>query len=180
MSEADSTAAMRVCKSCGSAKPLEKFSRADAKEKGHRRRTCTACLSSNKRKRAKELGLAPRRNRIREYLKRKNATRGLLCAEQLHAAKKRAQEAGQLFLLNRSDIVIPDYCPLLGIPLFKCAGRAGPNSPSLDRIDPVKGYVPDNVWVISWRANQIKRDATLQELKQIVAGLEKRLSAALS
>jgi hypothetical protein len=82
--------------------------------------------------------------------------------------------------LKKSDIVIPACCPLLGIPLFQMRGRAGPNSPSLDRIDPTKGYVPGNVWVISWRANQIKPDATLQELKQIVIGLEKRLSEVQS
>jgi hypothetical protein len=43
------------------------------------------------------------------------------------------------------------------------------NSPSLDRIVPEKGYVRDNVLVVSYRANRIKNDATISELQQIAA-----------
>ena len=49
-----------------------------------------------------------------------------------------------------------------------CGGGRGQkrleNSASLDRIDNVKGYIPGNVQVISWRANRVKSDATLDEL----------------
>lgn len=44
-------------------------------------------------------------------------------------------------------------------------------SPSLDRVDNTRGYVPGNVLVISWKANQIKSNATLAELESIVAWL---------
>jgi hypothetical protein len=37
-------------------------------------------------------------------------------------------------------------------------------SPSLDRIDPSRGYIPGNVQVISNRANLLKRDGTLREI----------------
>ena len=46
------------------------------------------------------------------------------------------------------------------------------NSPSLDRIDNSKGYVPGNIAVISMRANMIKNNASLVELKAIVAYIE--------
>ena len=46
------------------------------------------------------------------------------------------------------------------------------NFPSLDRIDNSKGYVPGNIAVISMRANMIKNNATLAELKAIVAYIE--------
>jgi len=46
------------------------------------------------------------------------------------------------------------------------------HSPSLDRIDNSKGYTKDNVMVISFRANNIKKDANLQELKALVRYLE--------
>jgi hypothetical protein len=36
-----------------------------------------------------------------------------------------------------------------------------------------KGYEPKNVWVVSFRANRIKMDATLSELRKIVRNLEK-------
>ncbi len=49
-------------------------------------------------------------------------------------------------------------------------------SPSLDRLDNTLGYIPGNVQVISWKANQIKSNATLQELQAIVAWLSEALS----
>jgi len=47
------------------------------------------------------------------------------------------------------------------------------NSPSLDRIDSKKGYVPGNVMIMSWRANRIKNDGTAAEHKKIAEFLEK-------
>lgn len=47
------------------------------------------------------------------------------------------------------------------------------NSPSLDRMIPALGYVASNVRVISYRANAIKRDATLDELRALVAYVER-------
>lgn len=44
-------------------------------------------------------------------------------------------------------------------------------SPTLDRIVPDKGYVRENVWVISGRANRIKNDATIEELELIAEAL---------
>jgi hypothetical protein len=37
------------------------------------------------------------------------------------------------------------------------------------------GYTPDNIWVISHRANQIKNDATLEELEKITYNFKKLL-----
>jgi hypothetical protein len=45
------------------------------------------------------------------------------------------------------------------------------NSPSIDRIDSTKGYTPDNIQIISWKANRIKGYATLQELEMLLAYL---------
>ncbi|HWH74938.1 MAG TPA: hypothetical protein VNV16_11820, partial [Methylibium sp.] len=46
-------------------------------------------------------------------------------------------------------------------------------------IDSRRGYTTDNVWVICWRANQIKNDATLDELKRLVAALEQKAAGRL-
>ena len=81
----------------------------------------------------------------------------------LGAAKARAKKKGLLFAITEADVFIPHLCPLLLIPLAATGGARAPGSPSLDRKDSTKGYIPGNVWVISYRANRIKNDATLTE-----------------
>ena len=89
-------------------------------------------------------------------------------------AKKRAKRTGISFTIAPSDVVIPDDCPLLAIPLEVGSGVQSAKSPSLDRVDPSRGYDPGNVWVISYRANTLKSDATVAELRRLVAALEAR------
>jgi hypothetical protein len=46
----------------------------------------------------------------------------------------------------------------------------------IDRIDTSKGYLKDNIKVISWRANRLKSDGTLEELEKIVNYMRKELT----
>jgi hypothetical protein len=67
---------------------------------------------------------------------------------------------------------LASHCPVFGIPLdWSCQRNQGnsphPFAPSMDRIDPQRGYVKGNVWIISYRANTIKSDATHEELKLV-------------
>ena len=90
----------------------------------------------------------------------------------LAAARYRSTERGMEFTITKEDIVIPDKCPLLGIDIIpKAKDRF--HSPSLDRIDNNKGYTPDNIWVVSSRANTLKNDASIQELELLVENLKK-------
>ena len=93
------------------------------------------------------------------------------------AAKARAKKKNVPFDLLPEDIRIPENCPVFGIPLLRGEGIAEDQSPSLDRMVPEKGYVKGNIWVISHRANRIKNNATLAELKQLTAALEAQCSA---
>ena len=74
------------------------------------------------------------------------------------------------FDLDITDIVIPDVCPVFGIPL-RFGGTRGyystatEGSPSVDRIDSTGGYVKGNIVIVSWRANRIKGNATAEELR---------------
>lgn len=86
-------------------------------------------------------------------------------ARWLSRAKYRAKRRGIEFTLE--TVEVPDVCPVLGIPLRFSAGRYTANTPSLDRIDPSRGYTPDNVRVISMRANEIKHNATPEELMRV-------------
>lgn len=63
------------------------------------------------------------------------------------------------------------HCPLLGIELTYTNyvhGNTPDNYASLDRIDPKKGYVEGNVQILSFRANTLKGDATIEELKLLL------------
>jgi hypothetical protein len=84
-------------------------------------------------------------------------------------AKNRAKAKNIPFTLTPNDINIPSTCPVLGTKLERGRGKPGPNSPSLDRIVPARGYVPENVIVVSHRANVIKNDATPEELALVTA-----------
>lgn len=93
----------------------------------------------------------------------------------LSAARHRAQKCGHEFNLTEEDLQIPDVCPVLGIAIFpKRGGKTGPgpNSPSLDRLDNTLGYIKGNVQVISHRANGLKSDATIEELRKVLAYVE--------
>lgn len=88
----------------------------------------------------------------------------------LRNARARALLAEVPFTINVADIIVPTHCPILGLPLFQSEGKGGgPNSPSLDRIEPTLGYVPGNIIVISNRANRLKSDATIEELRAIAS-----------
>ena len=92
----------------------------------------------------------------------------------LYDAKKRAEIKGLEFSLTREDIMIPDICPILNIPIIIDAGkgRTG-NGPSIDRLDNKKGYTKNNILIVSDRANTLKSDSTQKERESIYAYYKK-------
>lgn len=82
-------------------------------------------------------------------------------------AHRRARERNIKFTITKANISIPEFCPVLGIPLFPGKGKLGDNSPSLDRIDNAKGYIPGNIRVISYKANRAKGNLTKEEIKAL-------------
>lgn len=107
---------------------------------------------------------------VRAFLKRKGPGYRLF-----NCAKDRARRLGLPFALRPADVVVPERCPLLDIPLIQGVGKLHAASPSLDQIIPGDGYVPGNVWVISYRANAIKQNASPDELEQIATRLRARI-----
>lgn len=91
----------------------------------------------------------------------------------LYEARKRATEKNLTFNLTQEDIKIPEVCPVFNIPLYVGKGKRTWNSPTLDRFNNSKGYTKDNVQVISWRANHLKNDGTLDEMRSLVQWMEK-------
>ena len=173
----------KPCENCGGPKPA-----------GAGRRFCDNCQSPTiaehqRRYRARHLGRCKEQERkwrrknpdkvkeshrkyrkanpekFKEYQrrsKRKNADRLML-----KRARIRAKDKGLSFNLTTTDVEIPRCCPVLGIPLYLSDCGLTGHSPTLDRVDNAKGYVKGNVVVVSWRANRLKSDATIEELRAI-------------
>ena len=85
-------------------------------------------------------------------------------------AKRRARNNGLEFTITVDDIIIPQLCPYLHIPITPNGGGGSrlPGSPSLDRLKNHIGYTPGNIIVCSWRANFLKSDADYQEMFQLM------------
>ena len=86
----------------------------------------------------------------------------------LYEARKRAKKFNLPITITDEDIVIPEFCPVLGIKLVR--GSTDENRdccPSLDRITPEFGYVAGNIAVISYRANRIKNNGSSEEHRRI-------------
>jgi len=77
-------------------------------------------------------------------------------------AKRRAKKKGLACDLNK-ELYFPKVCPILGIEL-KHGTDDWYNSPNIDRIDNNKGYLMDNVIVVSALANSIKSAATPDQI----------------
>ena len=81
--------------------------------------------------------------------------------------------------LQVEDIIplLVDTCPILEVPLnYSLIGvgfKAPHNHASLDKIDPSKGYVAGNLQVISKKANAMKSNATIEELKTFTKNISK-------
>ncbi len=115
------------------------------------------------------------REQISEYKKQYNKQWREANPEQYlwKSAKDRAKKRGLEFNIELSDIVIPEFCPVLGLKLERGTGGMQDNSPSLDRIDSSKGYIKGNVRVISYRANTIKNCGTAEEHRLIAEFIER-------
>lgn len=88
------------------------------------------------------------------------------------SARSRAAKRDLPFDIEPDDVVVPGYCPVLGLELTPGIGRVHDASPTLDRIVPDRGYVKGNVVVISMRANRLKSDASIMELRRIASFYE--------
>lgn len=170
----------KICSKCKKELPLNAFNKGNSLY--GRRSFCRDCEKEiqntpEKRARRRELELMRRQNP--EYVKHRNkkdrervhSNEISYKKEMLGSAKQRALKKNLEFNIDISDFNLPEKCPLLGIPL-SINSKNKDFSYSLDRIDSTKGYVKGNVWVISWRANRIKSDATIEELDMIAKNLK--------
>lgn len=89
----------------------------------------------------------------------------------LSKVKYRCKVRNVYFDIRYEDFEVPDVCPVLGISMDR---RDLDHTPSLDRFDNTLGYTPDNVNMISQRANRIKNDSTLEEIEKLYQWMKKK------
>ena len=118
-------------------------------------------------KRNPEVGKAA----YKKWLDKNKGTLAYAQRDMLNRTKARCKRTGQVFdieLSNITDIWPADNCcPVLKIE-FDLTGQNRWHSPSIDRINSDRGYTVDNIVIISYRANSIKQDSTLDELRLLL------------
>lgn len=166
----------RTCTVCNVEKPLAEFQR---NSRGFYWRRCKTCISIIKRKQY-DLG------KVRDWTKRNRAQ------VLVNAAKHRAKLKGMEFDIEASDfseIIADGVCQVTGIPFHLDGGRTW-DSPSLDRINPSKGYIKGNCRIVLycvnvmaniWGENKIMEiaKAIMQQRRSTSETFQERLTEAL-
>lgn len=91
----------------------------------------------------------------------------------LQQAKRRAKLKNVPFDIMVDDIEVPEFCPVLGSRLTVNEGHAKDNSMTIDRIVPELGYVKNNVAIISFKANTIKNNGSIEDLEKVLCWMKK-------
>jgi len=160
----------KLCSSCKQIKNLEEFSVNNATKDGLQY-NCKSCDNAYQRKRKKEKSSEIKEN-SKKYLKRKRKDREWRLKQLFQSAKARAKNNGREFTITVEDVfkMYPEngMCPVFNFKLEWGDRGFREHSPSIDRIDSSKGYTKENCQIISWKANRLKTDATVNELKALV------------
>lgn len=159
----------KLCPGCGTEKPANiKYFIRSPRYEDNLKPLCIECTKEERNEK--------QRPRIREY----HATKGKERIREnpkpyfYRGAKGSAKKRGIPFSITLDDMPeIPTHCPVFGFPLEMTLKGNSPRAPSLDRIDTTKGYEPGNIEFISWRANYLKRNGTLEEFELLVAHMRK-------
>lgn len=163
---------MKFCKRCETDKEEKEFSKSRC-TKDKLQLWCKSCMSfynatdENKvkfnlaRKKRRRQGYYQKVEKFKNFQYRHNNIELYLWK----TCKERAKKYNIPFSITVEDIIVPELCPLLEIPLVINMGKASDNSPTIDKIVPELGYTKGNVKIISRKANWMKSNATKKELQ---------------
>lgn len=149
---------MKLCIKCNTYKPLEEFI-LHKHQKDGRRNTCRECT--------------------KKYYIQRMLDKPF---DKLHRNKKAScKKQGILYNLDAEYLnsIWTGKCPILGIELSKYSpySKSSDKTAHLDRINPTKGYIKGNVAFLSSRANRLKNNASVEEVKSILNYMLKSESA---
>ena len=161
----------KICSFCKEEKLLTDFTKNNAAPDGlqYKCRSCDVVYQAKRRLENYEEDL----EYSRTYQRNRRQNFDYRLQMLVNASKQRAKNKNRENTITIEDVksIYPKdgCCPIFGIKLeFNNAGFRE-TSPSIDRIDSSKGYTPDNIQIISWKANRIKGYASKQDLEMLLA-----------
>jgi hypothetical protein len=167
----------KLCPDCNIEKPLTEFY--FNKNRNCYSRQCKKCHNKKTDKYASENRDILCRGSLKYYYRNKEeCKRRTMSSRRKHREKypehhifirikTKCKTRNIPFEIEESDIIIPEFCPVLGIKLNMSHGKPRDSSPSIDRINPKLGYVKGNIMIISNRANTVKSNGTAEEHEKI-------------
>lgn len=184
------------CRKCGCEKPIEQFTKNKTCRHG-RLKICKICSNKygNTWKNRNRDRLATRRrqlyadrwgpiNRENERKRKEQYPLQVRCQLLRGGMRDRSKELSLPFDKDKLTVRYlmervneHPFCECCGKKLdlnFKLNNMKNDLSPSIDRLVPKKGYVIENISILCWRCNNLKRDATIEELTTIIKWLEKK------
>lgn len=179
-----SQASTKICRDCGRELPLSMFYKSgtgyrpeckECKLKADSERRCRDIEASRAKERAwyhknrdKEITSM---QRYRKNLKETNYFKYFIMNK-----KKTMMRAGIPWDLDENYLreLFTGVCPVFGCAIH-AGGAKDDYKAELDRLIPSKGYVRGNVRWISSRANRLKSDASIGELKKILKYMEEQI-----
>lgn len=156
------------CTKCNQELPVSEFGRKKSNvARGGYQYHCKSCRNKDQQEMyRKDI------SKSAEILKRSRENNKIV--HWFNGKRQNARKDGIDFDIDLEDVPIPEKCPLIGIKLEFGKGKPWAHSPTIDRIDPEKGYIKGNVWVVSHKANTMKSNATLDEVELLYFNLKRK------
>ena len=151
---------MKVCSKCKESKGLEEFNK-DKNHKDGLRSQCKSCIKEYREKNPYQVQSNYLSNSVRQRAKKRKLPIDLDFISSSNIVD---------WLKHQPNCVCCDRVFGIG---YKGKFRFQNNSPSLDRLIPSLGYISGNVFLICFRCNALKRDATVKELETVISWMKK-------
>jgi hypothetical protein len=163
------------CPGCEKQLPLAYFSKDKHRSDGFRRK-CKGCSSmefkaySNTDNYKERLARQVEQNK---KLKQEDPVKRW-ARDAYYNTKQRATKLGLDFSLTKEWLIdnAPTRCPLLDIELVYNADKSVENTASVDRKNSAQGYTIENCKIISFKANRIKSNASVDEIALLVKNMK--------
>lgn len=168
---------MKKCSVCLTEKPLSEFRKYGGRSRDGLRPLCKPCQREYEKKWRSQSQDYRKVQRAKRKDKAKIYAAGYIeknrAAYLISSVKRRCQKKGIPFDLDLHEKELSARislmrCEITGFPLRAKHGKQYYNSPSIDRIDPLKGYLYSNVRIVCFAINAAMGQWGLEKLETII------------